>query len=549
MANTLCIIPARGGSKGIPRKNLRGLAGKPLIAHVIETARSVEKIDVVVVTTDDEEIAATAARHGAEIIMRPAHLAEDDVTMEPVVAHALEESEARHAITFAVVVTVQPTSPLLSTRTLTHAIERFAAHPELDTLLAAREERHLSWSRTDGGFVPNYTERKNRAHLPPVYHETGAFFLCTGEILRRTGQRFGTAVDIMVVPAEEAVDIDDNIDWALAEAILTRRRVAVVVAGNRHIGLGHVYRVLALASDLARHEIAFFVEPESHLAAERIRSVNYAVVEDTWPVLLERIGEYAPDVVVNDTLDTTVETIQQLRATGARIVSFEDLGPGADLADAVVNALYPERHVRENAYHGSDYFVARDEFVYAPTKQIVDDVRRVLVTFGGTDPGDLTRAVLAAIGEECHDRGIRIDVVLGPGYPEDRVLEQPQHVSVYRDVLSMADRMLEADIVFTSAGRTVYEVACLGIPAIVLAQNPRELSHFFASADNGFVNLGLGTDLQPEEIRRELVRLVERPEARRLMHERMMVHDLRSGRARVVDLILNGNRRTGLGPE
>jgi CMP-N-acetylneuraminic acid synthetase/spore coat polysaccharide biosynthesis predicted glycosyltransferase SpsG len=536
----LCIIPARGGSKNIPRKNLRSLAGKPLIAHVIETAIATDTICDVVVSTDDEEIARTAARFGAFVIERPSHLAGDDVTIDPVVAHALHEMEERKGVRYDFVVTVQPTSPLLSRGTLDSAVRRFVAvQPGLDTLLSAKEVRHLSWSRDENGYHPNYKQRKNRAEIDPVFHETGAFFICGADLVRTTGQRFGDRVEIVVVPEDEAVDIDSRVDWALAESLLSRKRIAIVVAGNSEIGLGHVYRVLSIASDLASHDVHFFTPVDSRIAASRISASNYPVTEFEPAKLADQLKVFCPDIIVNDTLDTDQEYMASLKSTGARIVSFEDLGAGADMADVVINALYPERHVRENAFHGHEYFVARDEFVFAETTSIKPDVKSVLITFGGTDPSDLTRRVTNAITESCRRRQIEITVVLGPGYDSDRELSKGDHISIVRDVRSMAEYMVQADIVFTSAGRTVYEIACVGTPAIVLAQNQRELSHFFASSENGFLNLGIGSALSGTEIKTEFENLIDDYEERQLMSRKMLAHDLKQGRRRVVDLILS----------
>lgn len=544
MTSTLCIIPARGGSKGIPRKNLRSLAGKPLIAHVINTTLSTEEIDRVVVSTDDEEIARTAERYGASTLMRPDDLAYDHVTIDPVVAHALECVESEEQEQFGIVVTVQPTSPLLSTTTLANALRRFAdMGGNIDTMVSAREVRHLSWRQEAGAFRPNYTERRNRAEIPPEYHETGAFFICSAELLRETGQRFGQRVDIVVMPDEEAVDIDTAADWALAEALLSRQRIAIIVAGNSEIGLGHVYRGLSIASDLAAHAVEFFVPAHSQLAAERLSLHNYPVTVSDGEDLLDKLTEFGPDVIVNDTLDTSADYMPALKALSSRLVSLEDLGAGADMADVVINALYPERHVRANAYHGPDFVVLRDEFLFSEPKVAREQVTSVLITFGGTDPSDLTRTVLKAISETCRVRNIGVTVIFGPGYDGERVIEYGEHVQVLRDVRSMAEHMRAADIIFTSAGRTVYEIACLGTPTIVLAQNTRELSHFFASSENGFLNLGLGSDLTPEQINREFIDLCEDVNERQLMNQRMLAHDLKRGRRRVVELILG---RTGV---
>src|SRR5690554_148529 len=123
---SLVIIPARGGSKGIPRKNVRLMVGKPLICYSIENALN-SRFDVdVVVSTDDEEIARLASSQGAKVIIRPTKLATDIVTLDPVINHAVVEIEKEKQIRYDVVITMQPTSPLLKKDTLDAAIEYFS---------------------------------------------------------------------------------------------------------------------------------------------------------------------------------------------------------------------------------------------------------------------------------------------------------------------------------------------------------------------------------------------------------------------------------------
>ena len=121
--NVLVVIPARGGSKGIPRKNIRLMNGQPLISYVIKSAKQSKYVDKVVVSTDDEEIAAISARYGAEFIMRTGELAEDTIPLDPVIYDAVTRLEKEN-YTADYVATIQPTSPLLSARTIDAVIEK-----------------------------------------------------------------------------------------------------------------------------------------------------------------------------------------------------------------------------------------------------------------------------------------------------------------------------------------------------------------------------------------------------------------------------------------
>jgi len=241
--------------------------------------------------------------------------------------------------------------------------------------------------------------------------------------------------------------------------------------------------------------------------------------------------------VINDILDTDQDYILGLKERGMTVINFEDLGPGAQIADLVINALYPEAEVLPNHHFGEGYFCARDEFIYSPTKTIEQAVSRVLISFGGVDPNNLTRKTLDAIYADCRRRGIVISVILGLGYHQQESLAGFEGVEIRQDVHNISEEMLAADIAFTSAGRTIYELACIGTPTIVMAQNDREMTHLFALSSNGLANLGLGVDRNSDDIRDVFCRLLECHAGRKQMNEAMLSRQVRAGRQRVLRLI------------
>jgi CMP-N-acetylneuraminic acid synthetase len=168
---TLIVIPARGGSKGIPRKNTSPLAGRPLMTHVIRVARAADNDARVVVSTDDAEIACIARRTDADVVMRDPSLATDAITLDPVVHDAVLREEAAGR-TYDHVVTIQPTSPLLRPATVARILRRLEAD-EADTILTAVDDTHLAWGLRDGVLRPEYESRLNRQFLPARYRETG----------------------------------------------------------------------------------------------------------------------------------------------------------------------------------------------------------------------------------------------------------------------------------------------------------------------------------------------------------------------------------------
>jgi spore coat polysaccharide biosynthesis predicted glycosyltransferase SpsG len=231
--------------------------------------------------------------------------------------------------------------------------------------------------------------------------------------------------------------------------------------------------------------------------------------------------------------------MEKIKKLNVKVVNFEDLGEGAKKADLVINAIYPEKQVLKNHYFGHDYFILRDEFIYSGQKEVKKEVKNILITFGGVDPNNYTKKVIEVIYEYCFSHSISITVIAGFGYHKYDTLKKFKNITILENVTNISTYMLEADLIFTSAGRTTYEIASIGTPAIVLAQNKRELTHFFASSEFGFLNLGLGYDLDSKELFANFMELVNSYENRKYMSELMKKTELKNGRKRVIKLIQN----------
>ena len=536
MHKILVIIPARGGSKGIPKKNLRSLNGRPLIAYSIEVALKSEYRPDVYVSTEDAEIMAISKKIGAKVVIRDASKAQDDTTLDPVIFSALEEIAKIEDKKYDIVITLQPTSPLLRPSSLDAAIERLLVNSKIDTIISTKEDAHLSWKVKEGTYFPNYLNRVNRQYLEPIFRETGGF-LITRSVNITALSRIGKNVDLFLLSGGEEIDIDSYEDWSLCEFYLKQRKILFVVAGWQDIGLGHIYNALVISNCILNHHIEFLVDKKSQMAFDLISSKNYSVKMQTDRLIESDIIKIAPDIVINDRLDTSEEYIYALKSAGIKVVNFEDLGPGAKFADLVINAIYPEKEILPRHYFGHDYFVLRDEFLLTSPRTIQKKVKNVLVTFGGVDPNNFTFTVINAIYDYCKKNGIKISVVAGFGYGKYETLKDFDQIEIFSNISSISDQMKMSDIAFTAAGRTTYELASLNIPTIVLAQNEREMTHFFASAEYGFMHLGMGPSINKEEILQAFSELVENYSSRKYMASLMAKINLADGRKRVLKLI------------
>jgi CMP-N-acetylneuraminic acid synthetase len=223
---TVAIVPARGGSKGVPRKNLRMLRGRPLIDYSIRAGLDARQVDRVIVSTEDREIAKVAQVLGAEVIDRPAALAEDAAPMMDVVVHALGVLE-RGGRRVEVVVLLQPTSPLRTAGDVDAAVSRFKEGGCDSVVSVCRAEHPPQWSFTlEGGLLrplldPGFL-RMRRQDLPETYTTVGAIFVSTPSFIRKSGSFFAGRTAPYVMPPERGVDIDTEVDLALAELLLGR---------------------------------------------------------------------------------------------------------------------------------------------------------------------------------------------------------------------------------------------------------------------------------------------------------------------------------------
>lgn len=542
----LTVIPARGGSKGIPKKNIRFIAGKPLLAYAIQCSLESSYNMDVVISSDEEEIQNIARRFGAYVIERPAALADDKITLDPVIYHATARMEEVKQTHYDVVITLQPTSPLLSSKTLDDAI-RFFIQNEYDTVLSGVNDPRLSWRMEDGICLPNYKKRLNRQYLPKELKETGAFVITHRKHVTPES-RFGPRVSVFEVPECEAGDIDTPQDWLIAQYALQKKNILIRLEGYPQIGMGHIYRGLRLAESFIEHNLLYVISSQSQLGIQKLEQSHYPyhVIENDEDFFV-CLDQFQADVVINDILDTTIPYMQRLKKTGVRIINFEDLGDGHTLADAVINALYEKSERAPNLYWGDKYYLIRDEFLLAQPRSFHEKVEEILVIFGGTDPNDLTRKTVQALKRLVKEHNLHSTIILGMGYQNAAEIRKitadfPNNFNVVQDVKMMTEYMGKADIAISSQGRTMLELVAMNVPTILMAQNERETTHAFGSLENGFLNLGLGRDADVSLIYETIKWLMHCPAVRKNMCAQMSKKDLTKGAARVKQIILGENQ-------
>jgi len=560
----VAIVPARGGTDRVPYLNVKRLGDGPLLAHTLDAARGSRYVDRVIVSTDDADVAAVARAHGAEVpFLRPPELAADLPSLKPVVAHAVHALEAAGE-RIDLVVVLQATTPFRESGAVDAAIDRLTAGG-FDTVVSVTEDRTLNWREKDGRLVPLFDKEGRREEQTPVYKENGAVVVMRRAVVDAV-TRFGERVGWLVLDKRAGFTVYDVEDFWMAERLLRQPRVLFRVDGSSSVGMGHVFRSLAIAEalrGLSRADIAFLMSADHTEGLVTVSRAGYAVrvvgdrKEETY---LDHIRDFAPAILINDlpVLDRSYLTaLSHLGATTVNLVdTIDDLETTEHYAQVIVSVMNDDRETPEGFYVGPRYAILREHFRGQPAKDVRDQPKLVLLSFGGSDPQGLTLKAARALQDL--DPAVELVAVAGPAFSFRREFDAlsaalPRRVPLINEAGGhIAELMLEADVMVGSGGMSVYEIAALGTPGIILGQNAREDGRMRDFAGHGTVEyLGLGTEVDETALASAVRALLADPERRRAMSARgrALVDGFGAMRAAEAVLERRGRPRTPEGEE
>jgi CMP-N-acetylneuraminic acid synthetase len=223
----LAVIPARGGSKGIPRKNIYPLNGKPLLLYTIDVLQSCNTELFIAVSTDSEEISNIAKERGVYTINRPSEIASDTAKTESALLHALDYLNTREGLYFDYILTVQPTSPFRTSSTIDAFISEFIKKKEqFNAQLTLHEDFTDFWIKNDKNEFERLNPKasRRRQERKPLYAENSCLYITDTKILRETNSVLGSKCAGFIINAEEALDINEMKDIELAEVLLQKRQ-------------------------------------------------------------------------------------------------------------------------------------------------------------------------------------------------------------------------------------------------------------------------------------------------------------------------------------
>lgn len=222
--NIIAIITARGDSKRIPKKNIKLLAGKPLIAYTIEEALKSEHLNRVIVSTENKEIAEISKKYGAEILKRPKELAQDNTPSQPVLEHAVNYLEKKENYKPDIIVLLQPNSPFRTFYQINEAIAKFLKG-KYNSLLSVYPSSAFIW-RVDKGKPTalnyDYKKRVRTQDKEPEYRENGAIYITNYDILMKKHNILDGKLGLYVMPEKNSIDIDTEFDFWLCEQMIKK---------------------------------------------------------------------------------------------------------------------------------------------------------------------------------------------------------------------------------------------------------------------------------------------------------------------------------------
>lgn len=530
--DTIVLIPALKKNVAFQDDLVKKLAGITLVQRAINNARQfgVDDHDILLVT-DSEEISLISQRCGIPFYLDP-KIRWDESLINGKLFHFLNSRvQSKKYVLF-----LSPYAPLLKTD-MVHKAKKDFIDCDKDILKPIKLESRQLFDDNGKTLLQAVFGTPDELHKV----ESKAFIWIRADLVKD-----GFNKKPKILPWEvshDLLEICSFQDWWVCEKLLQRKRIIFRVIGNAQVGMGHIYRALSLAHEVTDHEVLFVSDSESSAAVNKLAGYDYWLGIYNKKDIVEKIVELKPDLVINDILATEKSDVLPLKERDIRVINFEDVGNGARHTDVTINELFDvPQFDGENIFWGHDYFFVRDEFCDAKPHAFEDRVESILLVFGGTDQHDLSRNIYFSIRDICMERDIHINIVTGPGYKGYSQLsletKNDKNTSLTHATGVISGIMEKSQLAITSNGRTVYELAHMNIPAIVIPQHAREGTHTFASEDNGFVPLAIyHKDKTVIEVKEALERLLDDTEHRHMLYSRQTKYSFSDNKKHILDLM------------
>jgi len=561
LKNVLCVIPARGSGDTVPYINIKEFGNKPLLAHTIEVAKECDFIGRIIVSTESHRIANIAQEYGAEVpFLRPKALSESKANLNDVIKSLINELKNRDGWQPDVIISLAPNCPLRSINDLLHCWQLFIQDENIQAVISVVKDQSVLWEERNGVFVNLHSRKINkrglRADQKPLFRENGAIYIYTQQLL--FNEKAG-AENIRLYPMSKrnGMQIITLSDFWAAERLLWIPRIMFFTKGDNKLGMGHVISSLRIAKQIKKMDniqIEFLMTFGHSEGVYKVLQEGFSITlakNDKIEVLLKHIQIFSPSIFVIDLPRVDLKLINAIKKLGIKCAtvldSLYDLKGEGILADIIVAFLDEQRDMRVEYFAGPKYTPLDKSFtkLSQKNKNIREKCKNILLTFGGSDPTGLTLKSIDALNivNGRHE----INIVIGPAYTQHkRLKESLKHFShkyrVYHSPKNIPELIYEADFAICSGGRTIYELAALGTPAIIMSHNRREqrrIEHF--QKYKTIISIGIGRNVEKSR----LAEVIQKLSLDKSLREKMSIKGkkLIDGRGieRISNLLMNSN--------
>ena len=533
--NLILIIARGGGTKNVSKQNLRLVNGKPLLYYVLNTAKSCTNCHTVV-STDSNEIAEYVKFFGCSVIKRSKTLTKDKTSLERIGIDTLNQLKKKK-FNFKKCLIVHPHFPLIKKSTIQKFFRLLNNNEKV--VFGYEFDRYTKESFANLQSKNQiFQETKNIVKLKKIVS-----FDCE-ELLKK--KKFSHKISGIPLTQEEIFSPNNYHDFATLENVLNRKKIIVRVDGDVNIGLGHVYNMLTVLNNIRNEDILIVMNQRKNLGKQKFFEHLYNVEffstnQELWKI----IRKFKPDIIFNDILNTDKTYVEKLKKMNLFVVNFEDLGAGRKSADLVFNAIFENKNKLNHEYYGSEYACVRDEFrVFNRIKQ-KKKFSKIAITLGGVDKKNNSLRILSIIRKFGLLKNIKIEIILGIGFKHKEKIQRFSRemndlgydIHIIEKAELLSKYLIDCDYVITSNGRTVFEVASLGIPLISLSVNKRERQHNFV------VNKKVGyhidfTQKESELMLKKYIKQMKKKENREKFISNLQKQNLREGIDKVTSMIL-----------
>jgi spore coat polysaccharide biosynthesis predicted glycosyltransferase SpsG/CMP-N-acetylneuraminic acid synthetase len=531
------IIPALKKNVAFHDDLIKKLSGITLIQRAINKAFQLDiNSKNIYLITDSEEIRLIGDRNNINTFW-DANLVWDKKIYVDIVWEYFQKITS----TSDYIIFLSPYSPLLSINLIKDALDDFYKSEEIALKPIKELKKHLFDNANQSSFEAIFGNNEDLSKI-----ESKSFFLTKGSYFQN---KYDKQISILEWPIQnDVIEIESHQDWWICEKLLNRKKIIFRIIGNTFVGMGHIYRAISIAHEITSHEVLFVCDTKSDIAVSVFKNFDYWLGVYDENIIIKNILKLKPDIVINDILSSHKSDVLPLKNKGIKVINFEDLGEGAKYTDLTINELYDKPvYSSNNTLWGHNYFFLRDEFNNAKVHSFSSDIKQILISFGGTDQHNLTSKAYHSIKNICSQNNIYIKIVTGPGYSEYEKLktEIQNHsgVSLTRATGIISSIMEKSQIAIVANGRTVYELAHMNIPAIVVSQHKRENMHYFASEKNGFIDIGIyKSELFEELVLKNLKKLINNHDYRYECFNKLKQHSFSSNKNKImmkIDELLN----------